>query len=188
MSGDSRRSRRELLRAGLRGAGVLGAGLVAFRLTRAPGSGVRGWQIDPARCIGCQRCATHCVLQQSAVRCYQAFDLCGYCELCSGYLAPGYLEADSAAENQICPAGALRRRFVGDPYFEYTVDRERCVGCGKCVQACATHGNGSLFLQVDQARCRRCNACAIAGVCPADAFVRVPLGRPYLTKGRARWG
>jgi electron transport complex protein RnfB len=31
-------------------------------------------------------------------------------------------------------------------------------------------------------RCLNCNECAIARVCPADAFRRVPVDQPYLDK------
>jgi electron transport complex protein RnfB len=48
---------------------------------------------------------------------------------------------------------------------------------------CAQFGNGSLFLQVRHDRCVNCNQCAIAVVCPAGAFRRVPAAQPYLLKG-----
>ena len=43
------------------------------------------WQIDPQKCVRCGNCATHCVLEQSAVKCVHAYAICGYCQLCTGF-------------------------------------------------------------------------------------------------------
>jgi len=146
------------------------------------------WQLDPARCVQCGRCATHCVLNPSAVKCVHVFALCGYCKLCFGYFQPGAETLTADAENQLCPAGAIRRRFVEEPYYEYTIDEQLCIGCGKCVKGCNAFGNGSLFLQVRHDRCVQCNECSIARHCPAQAFRRVPADRPYLIKGKETAG
>ncbi|HQC51652.1 MAG TPA: 4Fe-4S binding protein, partial [Lentisphaeria bacterium] len=69
-----------------------------------------------------------------------------------------------------------------DPYFEYKINEELCIGCGKCVKGCASFGNGSLFLQVRHNLCLNCNQCQIALVCPAHAFVKVPADKPYIFK------
>ncbi|MCX7806849.1 MAG: hypothetical protein N3A38_16930, partial [Planctomycetota bacterium] len=155
------------------------------RLTEAfpPGhSGSRVlWQIDPLKCIQCGRCATECVLDVSAVKCVHDFAMCGYCELCLGFFRPNPNALTSAAENQMCPLGAIRRRFVEDPYFEYVIDETRCIGCGKCVKGCTGFGNGSLYLQVRHDRCLNCNECSIAVRCPAGAFMRIPDDTPYLS-------
>lgn len=140
------------------------------------------WQIDPLKCIQCGRCSTECVLDVSAVKCVHDFKMCGYCELCLGFFSPNPIALTSAAENQICPVGAIRRKFVEDPYFEYVIDEEKCIGCGKCVKGCAGFGNGSLYLQVRHDRCLNCNECSIATECPAGAFMRVSSDSPYVVK------
>jgi len=142
------------------------------------------WQIDPAKCIACGNCATHCVLNESAVKCVHAYAMCGYCDLCTGYFIPEPKALDTAAENQLCPTGAIKRTFIEDPYFEYTIDEKLCIGCGKCVKGCNAFGNGSLFLQVRHDRCLNCNECAIAAACPSQAFRRVDADNPYLLKDR----
>jgi electron transport complex protein RnfB len=76
------------------------------------------------------------------------------------------------------------RRFVEDPYFEYHIDEPLCIGCAKCVKGCNAFGNGSLQLQVRHDRCLNCNECAIAAVCPADAFRRVSADAPYVLKSQ----
>ncbi len=183
MPGDASRSdRREFLRRGLAGAvGVCAAGL-SVRAVRSSAREGTVWQIDPAKCVQCGQCMTHCVLNPSAVKCVHAFEMCGYCKLCFGYFLPAAGALHSGAENQMCPTGAIRRRFVEEPYFEYTIDRGLCTGCGKCVLGCNTFGNGSLHLQILHDRCVDCNECAIARDCPAQAIRRVPRVRPYLLK------
>lgn len=140
------------------------------------------WQIDPRKCVQCGQCATHCVLNMSAVKCVHSYSMCGYCKLCFGYFQPGANALNEAAENQVCPTGAINREFIEDPYFEYSIDETLCNGCGKCVKGCNTFGNGSLHLQVSHDLCVNCNECAIARACPADAFTRVPAKKPYLFK------
>jgi Na+-translocating ferredoxin:NAD+ oxidoreductase subunit B len=135
--------------------------------------------------VQCGRCATNCVLNPSAVKCVHAYAMCGYCKLCFGYFQPGASTLSADAENQLCPTGAIRRRFVEDPYFQYTIDEPLCIGCGKCVKGCGSFGNGSLFLQVRHDLCVNCNECSIARGCPVQAYRRVPADQPYLLKGRA---
>jgi len=180
-------TRRDLLRRGLRVAGLAGAGGAAGALAATAGRRGRQswvWQLDPDKCIQCGNCATYCVLSPSAVKCVHAFAMCGYCELCTGYFEPNAPELTTGAENQLCPTGAIRRRFIQDPYYEYTIDESLCIGCGKCVKGCESFGNGSLFLQVRHDRCLNCNECSIAVACPAGAYRRVPADRPYLLKTR----
>ncbi|MBN2236158.1 MAG: ferredoxin [Bacteroidales bacterium] len=140
------------------------------------------WQIDPHKCTQCGQCETNCVLTVSAVKCMHAYQMCGYCDLCSGYLRQGVKELNTGAELQLCPTSAIKRSFVENPYFAYTIDEELCNACGKCVKGCADFGNGSLFLQIKQDLCVNCNQCSIAQSCPADAIQRVPASTPYLLK------
>jgi electron transport complex protein RnfB len=175
--------RRDFIEKGMRitlGLGLAGvAGITALKGDK----GGYVWQLDPFKCVRCGRCADYCVLTPSAVKCYHVYDLCGYCDLCGGYLKPDANDLGTAAENQLCPTSAIRRRFIEDPYFEYDIDKELCIGCGICVEGCTSFGNGSLHLQVSHEYCVNCNECAIARVCPADAFMRVPVSSPYLIKG-----
>ena len=140
------------------------------------------WQIDPAKCTHCGRCETHCVLPVSAVKCFHANMVCGYCDLCGGYYRMNVKELNTAAENLMCPTGAIERKFVEDPYFEYTIDEGLCNGCGKCVKGCSSFGNGSLYLQIKRDLCTDCNECKISTVCPADAISRVPYTLAYNLK------
>ncbi len=178
--------RRDFLGDGLRVAGVLTVGSLAGYLAGRRGQpGASRWQIDPDKCMGCGKCATHCVLDLSAVKAVQCFEMCGYCDICTGFYDVGYTQLDTAAENQLCPTGAIVRKLVeekaGQRFYEYTIDNPKCIGCAKCVKGCALM-NGSLYLQVLHDRCLNCNECTIATACPTEAFRRVPAERPYLVK------
>ena len=144
------------------------------------------WQIDPDKCVQCEHCATECVVSPSAVKCVQSYPICGYCRLCFGYFQPNAPELTAAAENQLCPTGAIERLFVEDPYWEYNILEDYCIGCAKCVKACEMFGNASFYLQVRHDLCVNCNECSIAKQCPADAWVRLPADKPYLLKHKER--
>jgi electron transport complex protein RnfB len=182
MDNDNRKTRREFLRDTLRGASlVVMGGLVGLGWSKGHGD-THVWQIDPAKCNYCGSCATACVLEESAVKCVHSYEICGYCRICFGFFETQPSAINEGAENQMCPMGAIRRTFVEEPYYEYTIDESLCIGCAKCVTGCNTFGNGSLYLQVRHDRCVHCNQCAIALVCPSNAFQRVSTEQPYLLK------
>jgi len=175
--------RRDFMQTGLNTvAGITIGGIAGILFTKSS-SEEMVWQLDPNVCVQCEKCSTNCVLPQSAVKCVHSYSMCGYCDLCSGYLQPGAKSRDTGAENQLCPAGAIKRTFVEDPYFEYRIDEELCIGCGKCVKGCGSFGNGSLYLQVRHDRCLNCNECSIARSCPSQAYRRVPASKPYILRG-----
>jgi electron transport complex protein RnfB len=178
------RSRRQFFAGWFRGAFLFVAGAATSVFARFSQKEKLVWQIDPYKCVHCTNCATYCVLEPSAVKCVQAYPMCGYCKLCTGYFEPEPNRLNTAAENQICPTGAIKRIALEDPYYEYTIDEPLCIGCAKCVKGCVLFGNGSFFLQVRHDRCVNCNECSIAVVCPNQAFVRVPASQPYLLKDR----
>jgi electron transport complex protein RnfB len=203
--------RRGFLADGVRVAGAIGLGGVAGLLVARKSQAEEYlWQIDPDKCIACDKCQTQCVLDPSAARAVQCYPLCGYCDVCTGYFPISDFQLNTAAENQLCPTGALVRTFIeeqaGVRYFEYNIDIQRrfieeqagvrrveytiadeakCIGCAKCVKGCALM-NGSLYMQVRHNLCVGCNECAIAVACPAQAFCRVPASRPVLLKRKAR--
>jgi Na+-translocating ferredoxin:NAD+ oxidoreductase subunit B len=176
-------NRREFIRSSMRFGMVLALGGVGGLAFRKSVDDKWVWQIDPFKCSWCGRCATHCVLNPSAVKCIHAYALCGYCDLCGGYLKAGHSARSTAAENQLCPTAAIERKFIEDPYYEYKINEDLCIGCAKCVEGCSAFGNGSLHLQINHDLCVNCNECAIARACPSDAIKRVKGSEPYLMKG-----
>jgi electron transport complex protein RnfB len=180
---DKGHSRRTFINNGVRLAlGVSVVGTAAFSMKNSLAAKDYVWQIDPFKCTQCGRCATECVKSTSAVKCIHAYALCGYCDLCGGYLKPG-AKRETGAENQLCPTAAIQRKFIEEPYFEYIIDEDLCIGCAKCVKGCSAFGNGSLHLQIRHDLCLNCNQCAIATNCPSDAISRVPADEPYKIKG-----
>ena len=176
-------SRRGFLGEGMRVAAMTGIGGVVGALSWSSSAETTVWQIDPQKCVRCGQCATACVLEHSAVKCVQMYEICGYCELCTGYFIPDPIELNTGAENQLCPTGAIVREFIEDPYFEYSINEDLCIGCAKCVEGCVRFGNGSFYLQVRHDLCLNCNECSIARVCAGDAFRRVPRSQAYTRRG-----
>ena len=71
-------TRRQFLRNGARVAALTGlGGLVGVVAGHSAAKGTV-WQIDPQKCVRCGNCATHCVLEQSAVKCMHGYAICGY--------------------------------------------------------------------------------------------------------------
>ncbi len=188
--GNPKTDRRTFLADGARLSGAVVFGAAAGLLgARAGRKETYVWQLDPDLCMSCGNCATHCVLDPSAVKAVQFYPLCAMCDICTGFLDTAKVAVDTGAENQLCPTGAVLRTFIaetgGVPRFEYPIDEPLCIGCGKCVKGCAMM-NGSLYLQVRHDRCVNCNQCSIALACPTQAFRRVPSSEPYLLKAKAR--
>jgi len=183
MADDKKFNRRDFIQNSMRiTLGLAVAGLGGLTLMRST-KGNYVWQIDPFKCTQCGRCATSCVMTPSAVKCVNAYDLCGYCDLCTGYFKNGVKDLNTGAENLVCPTSAINRKFIEDPYFQFDINENLCIGCGKCVKGCTSFGNGSFILQIRHDRCKNCNECAIARLCPSDAIKRVPADKPYMIKG-----
>jgi electron transport complex protein RnfB len=175
-------TRRRFLRDSVWGTCLVGLGVAGGYFWGKSHKEDTVWQIDPYTCVACGNCATYCVLEESAVKCVHTHAVCGYCRICFGFFGPEPHDISEAAENQLCPTGAINRKLIEDPYHEYTIDEKLCNGCAKCVKGCNAFGNGSLFLQVRHDRCENCNECSIAVACPSGAFKRVPADKPYILK------
>jgi len=175
-------NRRDFLKKAGRWAIVLPVVYLSGSLVKKTSASPLVWQIDPFKCTQCGQCETECVLTPSAAKCTHAFEMCGYCDLCGAYLRQGVKNINTGAENQLCPSGAIVRNFVENPYFEYTIEEDLCIGCAKCVKGCNDFGNGSLYMQIKHDLCKNCNECSIARSCPSDAISRVPLNKPFIPK------
>ncbi|TAL59273.1 MAG: ferredoxin [Bacteroidetes bacterium] len=177
-------SRRDFVRNAGKMAIVVPLALIPVALVRRTTITGYVWQIDPYKCTQCGQCKTNCVLTPSASKCTHAFQMCGYCDLCGGYLRQGVKTISTGAENQLCPTGAITRKFIEEPYFEYTINENLCDGCAKCVKGCADFGNGSLYMQIRHDRCVNCNQCSIARSCPSQAVIRIPANEEYMQKDK----
>lgn len=152
------------------------------------------WVIAPNKCVNirlgvtgadevCKVCSTDCVLSLSAVRAVNDYSKCGRCCICPAYYdVRSPVGSDGLPTKKLCPRDAIERKVIGDvdPYdplnnfYEYTIDEEKCNGCGLCVMECKDPaGLGSIRLEVRYDLCLRCNQCSIAVNCPEDAYCRV---------------
>lgn len=184
-------TRRDVLGHAVRGATLIGLGGVAVYLGRKS-SAEGAWQLDVGKCVNsrlgaigidvCDKCATTCVLALSAVRAVNDHAKCGRC-----YICPAYFDIKSAVDQhglpsqKLCPRDAIIRTPIGevdpsDPannYYEYTIDEQKCNGCGICVMGCKEPaGLSSIRLDVRQNLCVDCNRCSIAIACPDKAYER----------------
>ena len=103
-------TRRRLLRDGLWGACLAGVGgVVGFAAQKGRKTDLL-WQIDPYKCIACGNCATHCVLEDSAVKCMHVHAICGYCRICFGFSRLDAMPAELAAIPAAAPIWRSWRR------------------------------------------------------------------------------
>jgi electron transport complex protein RnfB len=179
-------TRRDFVKTAGRVAAIMPLAIIPAALFRKTSLSGYVWQIDPFKCTQCGQCKTNCVITPSASKCVHAYQMCGFCDLCGGYLRQGVKTISTGAENQLCPTGAITRKFVEEPYFEYTINEDLCDGCSKCVKGCGDFGNGSLYMQIRHNLCVNCNDCSIARACPSNAVIRVPALTPYLPKDKGK--
>jgi len=181
-------TRRQFLLGLGRALGATALGGVAVRVLKGANPNAEfiqpphryGWQINPDKCTYCSRCATACVRLPSAVKAVNDQKKCSNCVVCYGHLrdlhTPSRLIATT--DKLVCPLNALKRTllFGGlDGAYLYTIDEDRCNGCGQCALQCNLRGSKSMFLIIRTDLCLGCNECAIAKVCPSKAVERVPL-------------
>lgn len=133
------------------------------------------WAIINSDCIGCGGCATECVIPSSAAKAEIDQLSCIGLKDCPAFYKTTKGDFSRGRENQNCPTGALSRTEVGDGKYKYTVNKEKCIGCGRCTRACQRKGDGALTLVIDPDYCLECNECSIVAECPKDAVVRTDL-------------
>ncbi|MCB8814361.1 4Fe-4S binding protein [Desulfosporosinus shakirovi] len=115
--------------------------------------------IEMNRCIGCFSCMITCAavnqqdhsIMKSAIRIKTSGGLTGkfvaiVCQACK----------DDVPCAEACPTGALVRRQAGG----VLLDKEKCVGCERCVAACTVD---AIYFDLDTKRpivCKHCGVCA----------------------------
>ena len=128
------------------------------------------WGINNEDCVGCGGCATTCVLPKSAVIAVMNDEICAHRADCPAFFKGGKIREDREYDN--CPTGALIRTDNGDGTFNYSIDEDKCIGCGKCTKLCQRKGEGALTLVIDGDKCVDCDLCQISVQCPTDAVNR----------------
>lgn len=145
-----------------------------------------GFLIDHDRCIGCHACTVACKAENAvpvgsfrtwvkyvekgafpAVRRHFAVLRCNHC--------------NNAPCVKICPVNALEKRADGI----VDVDRDACIGCRACMQACPYD---AIYLNEDSGAVEKCHFCAhrvekglepaCVIVCPEQAIIAGDLQNP----------
>ena len=95
---------------------------------------------DPTKCMACRACEIACALAHADTDdLVEAILVRGarpriYIESAGGLAVPLQCRhCDDAPCVTVCPSGALVRPSEAEPVL---VDREKCIGCGFCVEAC----------------------------------------------------
>ena len=82
-------------------------------------------------------------------------------------------EIEAHITKKVCPAGSCRA------FQTYHVLVSRCIGCGKCIEACdddAIAGKPKFVHVINQRACTQCDKCRQA--CPEDAIVTAGAEKP----------
>ena len=120
-----------------------------------------------SKCLGCFTCMNVCAgihksdhsINKSAIHVKTSGGLAGkfVAIVCLGCADPACAEA--------CPSGALAKRAGGGVLLK----KERCIGCGKCADACIV---GAVSIDGDDKTpiiCRHCGMCA--KFCPHQCLI-----------------
>ena len=135
--------------------------------------------IDHSRCIGCHACSLACKAEHDVpVGSYRTWvkyvEKGAFPDARRFFTVLRCNHCDDAPCMTICPTTALFRRSNGIVDF----DREACIGCKACMQACPYD---ALHIHPDRGTVEKCNFCAhriekemeppCATVCPTESIV-----------------
>lgn len=138
-----------------------------------------GFIIDQEACIGCHACTVACKAENGVpVGSFRTFvkyvDVGSYPDVTRQFLVQRCNQCTSAPCVAICPVNALEKR----PDGIVDVDREACIGCRACMQACPYD---AIYLNEDLKAVEKCHFCAhrlerglepaCAVVCPVRAII-----------------
>ena len=138
-----------------------------------------GFVIDHRRCIGCHACTVACKSENEVpvgdFRTWVKYvDKGIFPEVRRHFTVLRCNHCDAAPCVEICPTVALHKRT--DAIVD--LDRDRCIGCRSCMQACPYD---ALYLNEDTGTAEKCHYCAhrtelgfepaCVVVCPAHAII-----------------
>lgn len=138
-----------------------------------------GFVIDQDRCIGCHACTTACKQENGvpvgAFRTWVKYTERGtYPSVKRHFTVLRCMQCTKPPCVDICPVNALSKRQDGI----VDVDREACIGCRACMQACPYD---ALYINDDSGAVEKCHFCAhrveqglepaCVTVCPVGAII-----------------
>jgi len=146
-----------------------------------------GFVIDQRKCIGCHACTVACKAEHDMpIGVYRTWvkyiEKGAFPNTRRHFLVTRCNHCDDAPCVAICPTKALYKRADGIVDF----DRERCIGCKSCMQACPYD---ALYIDPESHTAAKCNYCAhrvdqglqpaCVIVCPVQAIIAGDLDDPY---------
>ena len=149
---------------------------------------------DDKKCIRCHSCEVGCQLENDAPPGIRLRRVTSHVRgpLSAGderFISTACFHCNDAACVSSCPAGALYRRPDGVVVHR----RERCIGCGYCIQSCPF---SVPQLSPAQQTMRKCSFCtqriddnkapACVAKCPSGALTYDPAGK--ITEAKAAYG
>lgn len=134
--------------------------------------------VSKDKCTGCQRCEINCTLVNDGVasthlsrvkvtRNLKSYDGHGILEDDWVYFPETCRQCEDPWCGNACPVGAI----YADDRGVKIVDKEKCIGCGACVEACPWHMPTLNPETKKSSKCILCGAC-IDG-CPSGALSQV---------------
>ena len=145
-----------------------------------------GFVIDHRKCIGCHACTVACKSENEVpvgdFRTWVKYvDKGTFPEVKRHFTVLRCNHCDAAPCVEICPTVALHKR----PDAIVDLDRDRCIGCRSCMQACPYD---ALYLNEDTGTAEKCHYCAhrtelglepaCVVVCPERAIVAGDVSDP----------
>ncbi|HEX9792603.1 MAG TPA: 4Fe-4S dicluster domain-containing protein [Planctomycetota bacterium] len=145
-----------------------------------------GFVIDQRRCIGCHACTVACKAENEVpvgdFRTWVKYTEKGsYPTVKRHFTVLRCNHCDAAPCVEICPVGALHKR----PDAIVDLDRDLCIGCSACMQACPYD---AIYLNEDTGVAEKCHYCAhrtelglepaCVIVCPEEAIVSGDVADP----------
>ncbi len=131
--------------------------------------------IAPDKCIGCKSCELACSLANegqlnpSLSRITEITFLEGKYPLPHNFVSTCRQCADAPCLSS-CPVKAISR--LRDKTKAVVIDRDACIGCGNCVDACPF---GAMLFAREAKKAFKCELCAgkpaCAAICPSGAIV-----------------
>ena len=141
--------------------------------------------ISPEKCTGCKSCELMCAfanekeMNPAKSRIAAIGFLEGKYPLPYNFVSTCKQCADAPCLAS-CPTGAIRR--LPDQTKRIVIDRDGCIGCGKCVDACPF---GAMLFAAEAKKAFKCELCdgnpACASICPSGAIVYKQC-RPFYAK------
>lgn len=121
-----------------------------------------GFLVKPRNCLNCQACVAACrkfnktAKDRPARRTITKYEKDGE----ALFVSTSCMHCEEPACASVCPAGAIKKAEDGVVY----VDKDRCIGCKYCYQACpfgVPHYNSQAM--------DKCDCCTLGGTRPGNA-------------------